>query len=90
MESASVVEDLDKLKDLSAGLGAGGKLASINQFEFEGAPKGLHGCVVVAVSFAAHGSQSAMLMQSLAKLGAGILRASIRMEYQLAGGWAAS
>ena len=88
MEPDAVIEPFDESKDFCLCLGAGGELAAIDELEFERAPERFHGGIVVAIGFAAHGSQRPVVLQALAELGAGILAASIRMEEELSGGGA--
>jgi hypothetical protein len=85
VEPGAVIEPFDESKDFCLCLGAGGELAAIDELEFERAPERFHGGIVVAIGFAAHGSQRPVLLQALAELGAGILAASIRMEQELSG-----
>ena len=56
MESGAVVEGLDVIEDGGTSLGAGGEALMIDQFVFEAAKEGLDEGVIVAVAFAAHGS----------------------------------
>jgi len=51
----------DVIKDGSAGLGAGGEAMMIDQFVFEAAKERLDEGVIVAVGFAAHGRDQAVL-----------------------------
>ena len=83
VSALAIVKAFDEFKDVLAGLGAGGELAAVNQFEFEGAPEAFHGGVVVAVAFAAHGGHAARLGQRVPVVGAGVLNAAIGMEQQL-------
>ena len=55
VESSTIVEGFDVIKDGGTRFGQGGKAAVANQFVFEAAPKRLDEAVVVAVAFASHG-----------------------------------
>ena len=56
MEATAVVEDLDELEDGLASLGMGFEVTTVDQFVFKGAPERFHRRIIVAVAFAAHGS----------------------------------
>jgi len=81
----AVIKDFDVIEDFSAGLAVAGKVAAIDQVEFESAPKAFHGGVVVTVTFAAHGGYQADRFESLAIITAGVLDAAIGVEEQI--GW---
>ena len=55
MGALAVVKAFDVIEDFGAGLAVAGKVAAIDEVEFEGAPEAFHGGVVIAVAFAAHG-----------------------------------
>src|ERR1017187_10757309 len=80
MGALAIVKALDVIKDLAARLGAGGEVAAVNQFQFEGAPEAFHGGVVVTVAFAAHGGDQAGFTECAPVIGAGVLNAAIGME----------
>jgi hypothetical protein len=65
VESGAVVEGFDVVEDGGAGLGAGSEAMIVDQFVFESAKEGLDEGVIVAVAFATHGSDQAMLGQDL-------------------------
>ena len=65
VESGAVVEGFDVIEDGGAGLGAGSEAMMVDQFVFESAKEGLDEGVIVAVAFATHGSDQAMLGQEL-------------------------
>ena len=88
MSALAIVKAFDVIKDLAAGLGTGGEVAPVNQFELEGAPEAFHGGVVVAVTFAAHGGEPANLSQRASVIGAGVLDTAIGMEDYWSGGLA--
>jgi hypothetical protein len=46
----AVIEDFDVVEDFGSGVGSAGKIASVDQFQFEGAPEAFHCSVVVAVT----------------------------------------
>src|SRR5450432_1489203 len=73
VESGAVIEGLDVVEDGGASVGAGGKAVVIDQFVFEAAPKGFDKGVIVAVAWATHGSEEAVLGQELSISGAGKL-----------------
>ena len=52
----------------------------IDQFVFEAAPEGFDESVVVAVAFAAHGSDQAVLGEELSVSGAGELGSAIGVD----------
>ena len=60
MASLSIVEDLDVFEERRSGLSACGEPGSVHKFGFERAEEALHGCVVQAIAFPAHGSCDAM------------------------------
>ena len=56
MEALAVIKSFDEVEDGQASLGSGFEVAPVDKLQFERAPKGFHGGVVVAAGFAAHGS----------------------------------
>ena len=80
VESGAVVEGFDVIEDGGAGLGASGEAVVVDQFVFETAKEGLDEGVIVAIAFAAHGSDQAMLGQDLSISGAGELSPAIGVE----------
>jgi hypothetical protein len=79
MKPGSVVEGFDKIKDGFCCGVTRGKFASINALQFQGAPKGFHRRIVVAVCFSAHTGKQAVAGQDLPVGSAGVLNASIGM-----------
>jgi hypothetical protein len=77
VESCAVVEGFDVIKDGGTSLGKGGEAVVVNYFVFETAPEGLNEGIVVAIAFAAHGGNQAVLRQHLAESRAGKLGAAI-------------
>jgi len=61
VQSGTVVEGFDVIKDGGASFGQGGEAAMVNKFVFETAPKRLNEGIVVAVALASHGSEQAVL-----------------------------
>ena len=55
MTALAVIEDFDVVEDFGSGEGSAGELASVDQFQFEGAPEAFHCSVVVAITPSAHG-----------------------------------
>jgi hypothetical protein len=87
VQPLAVVEDFDVIEQGGVSLLARGKLISlpVDQFQFERAPEGFHDGVVVAVGFAAHGSNRLGQLQRRAILQAGVLNAAIGMKDQARG-----
>src|ERR1035437_4805941 len=83
MGALAIVEAFDVIEDLAARLGAGGEVAAVNEFQFEGAPEAFHGGVVVAVAFAAHGGQQAGLVQRATVIAAGALGKSFKVRQRM-------
>src|SRR2546423_11982866 len=83
MEALAVIESLDEVEDCQTSLGSGFEAAPVDEFQFEGAPEGFHGGVVVAAGFTAHGGQGLALSQGVTEIGAGVLAAAIGMKDQL-------
>ena len=84
MTAKTIVEHLDVFKDILSGLGLGSILLMKDQLSFEGAKETFDGCIVVTISFAAHGNRthhSSLCQQSLI-LAAGVLTAPVRMMQQ--------
>ena len=65
VESGTVVEGFDVIEDGGAGLGVSSEAMMVEQFVFETAKEGLDEGVIVAVAFAAHRSDQAMLGQDI-------------------------
>ena len=86
VESGTVIEGFDVIEDGGAGLGAGSEAMMVDQFVFESAKEGLDEGVIVAVAFATHGSDQAMLGQDLSVSGAGELSPAIGVEDKISRG----
>ncbi len=54
MSALAIIEHFDVVEDLALSLRASIEVASVNQFEFEGAPEAFHGGIVVTVTFSTH------------------------------------
>ena len=80
MKSDTVIEGFDVIEDGGASLGKVAEAVMIDQFVFETAKEGLDEGVIVAVAFAAHRSDQAMLGQDLSVSGAGELGSAIGVE----------
>ena len=80
MEAAAVIESFDKIEDGPASLGPGFERGAIDKFQFEGAPEGFHGSVVITAGFAAHRGLGLSVGQSLAEIRAGVLAAAIGVK----------
>ena len=80
MQSGRVVEGFDVIEDGGAGLGVSAEAVMIDQLVFEAAPEAFDKRVVVAVAFAAHGSEQAVLGEQLAIGRAGELATAIGVE----------
>src|SRR3954447_20260927 len=85
VSALAIVEDFDVIEDGGAGLSAGIEVGAVHQFHFEGAPEAFHGGIIVAVAFAAHGSNEFSLGQSLAVMAGRVLHATVGVEEEL--GW---
>ena len=77
-----VVKHFDKIKDGLASLGSGFEVAAIDEFVFEGAPERFHSGIIVAVTFAAHGSDGLGLLECVAVVVTGVLDAAVGMKHQ--------
>ena len=66
VQTLAVVKDFHIVKQRVANLGGVLKLLAINQLQFERAPKGFHGCVIITITLAAHGGHQLCLLQCLA------------------------
>ena len=86
VESGPVIKGFDVVEDRAPSLGEGGEALVIDHFVFEAAPEGLDEGVVVAVTFAAHGSEEAVLGEDLPVSGAGKLHAAIRVNDESSSG----
>ncbi len=61
VQPGGVIEGFDVVEDSGASFGAGGKAVMVDQLVFEGTLEGFDEGVVVAVSFATHGSDEMVL-----------------------------
>ena len=80
MESGAVIKGLDVVEDGGSGFGVSGEALVVDNFVFKAAPEGFDEGVVVAIAFATHGSDQAVLSQDLPVSGAGELHAAIRVD----------
>jgi len=80
VESGAVIEGFDVMEDGGACFGEGREALVVDDFVFEAAPEGFDEGIVVAVAFATHGSDEAVLSQDLPVSGAGKLHAAIRVD----------
>jgi hypothetical protein len=80
VQPGTVIEGFDVVEDSGASFGASGKAVMVDQFVFEGAPEGFDEGVVVAVSFATHGSDEMVLSQDLPVSGTGERGAAVRVD----------
>ena len=80
MQSGAVIKSLDVIKDGATRLGKGGEALVVDDFVFKAAPEGLDEGVVVAVAFATHGGDEAVLGEDLPVSGAGKLHSTIRVD----------
>ena len=83
-----IVKAFDEIEDFSPGLVVGKEVPTIDQFEFEGAPKGFHGGIVVTITLAAHGGDEAGPGQGMAVISGGILDPAIGVAEEFGGGLA--
>src|SRR3981189_2910883 len=83
MEAAPVIKGLDKIEDGQASLVPGFETAAVDELQFEGAPEGFHGGVVITAGFAAHRGLGLSLGQGLSKIRASVLAAAIGVENEL-------
>ncbi len=88
MESGSIIEGFDVVEDGAASFLEGGEALVVDDFIFEAAPEGFDEGVVVAVAFAAHGSEQTMLGEELPVRGTGELHPAIGVDDESAGGTA--
>ena len=77
VKSGAVIEGFDVVENGAARFGEGGEALVVDDFVFEAAPEGFDEGVVVAIAFAAHGSDEAVLSQKLPISRAGELGAAI-------------
>ena len=82
MEASAVVKHFNKLKDGLTSFGSGFEVAAVDQLVLEGAPEGFHGGIIVAVTFAAHGSDGLGLVECVAVVVTGVLDAAVGMKHQ--------
>ena len=61
VQPGTVVKGFDVVEDNGASLGGSGKAVMVDRLLFEGNPEGFDEGVVVAVSFATHGSDEMVL-----------------------------
>jgi hypothetical protein len=80
VESGTVVEGFDVIKDGGTSLGQGGEAAMVNEFVFKTAPERLNESIVVAVALASHGRNEAVLSEKVTVSGAGKLAAPIGVD----------
>ena len=85
MTALAVIEDFNVVEDFGSGVGSAGELASVDQFQFEGAPEAFHGSVVVAVTASAHGGDQTGRLQGCPKVPGGVLNTPVGVEKQ--SGW---
>jgi len=88
MEALAVIESLDEVEDCQPSLGSSFETAPVDEFQFERAPEGFHGSVVITAGFAAHGGLGLSVGQGLAKIRAGVLAAAIGVKDELRRGLA--
>jgi len=81
VEATGVIEALDVVEDCPMSVGRIEEAAAEQVLEFEGAPKRLHGGVVVAIGATAHRSDQAMAGQSGAVGSARVLDAAIGVNH---------
>ena len=67
MAALAVLEDLDEIEALGSGVPVAGEPASVDPFEFEGAPEAFHGGVVVAEVPAPHETGTAVASMPIPK-----------------------
>jgi len=77
VQPGTVIKGFDVVEDGGARLGEGGEALMVDDFIFEAAPEGFDKGVVVAVAFAAHGSDQAILSEEPPISLAGKLSAAI-------------
>ena len=75
----AIIKGFDILEDSGRCLSAGGEAATMDEFVFEGAPERLHGGIVIAIGFTAHGGDAVVCGQAGAVTPTGILDAAIRV-----------
>jgi len=80
VQSGTVIKGFDVIEDGTARLGEGGEALVIDNFVFQAAPEGFDEGVIVAIAFAAHGSDETVLGEDLPVSRAGELRASIGVD----------
>ena len=85
MTALAVIEDFDVVEDFGSGVGSAGKIASVDQFQFEGAPEAFHCSVVVAVTASAHGGDQTGRLQGCPKVPGGVLNTPVGVKKQ--SGW---
>ena len=85
MEASAVVKHFNKLKDSLTSFGSGFEVAAVDQLVLEGAPEGFHGGIIVAVTFAAHGSDGLGVLEGAAIVLTGVLNAPVGMKHQACG-----
>ncbi len=86
VQSGAVIKGLDVVEDGGASFGIGGEALVIDHFIFEAAPERFDEGVVVAVAFAAHGSDQTMLGEELPVSGTGELHPAIGVDDERPGG----
>ena len=86
VEALTIIEGFDVIEDGGPGVGMGGEIAAIDEFELEGAPEAFHGGIVIAVALATHGLEEIGLGQSRAEIAGGVLGPPVGVEEQLGSG----
>src|ERR1039458_7478515 len=86
MQASAVVKHLYEIEDGLSCFVSGFEVAAVDQFLLEGAPERFHGGIVVAVAFAAHGSDGLCVLQRLPVVVTGVLDAAVGMKHQAGGG----
>ena len=83
MGAARVIKAFDIVEDFGASLVVGGKVATVDELQFEGAPEAFPGGIVVAIAPAAHGWNDVGLSQRSSEITRGVLNAPIRVEEEI-------
>ena len=81
MKTFTVVEYLNVLEDISPRFFPGAVFAvAVDPLALHGPEEALHGCIVPAVAFSAHGSDNPVTPEFHLVRPAGVLAASVRMK----------
>lgn len=80
VESGAIIKGLDVVEDGVTSLCKSGETLVVDDFIFKATPEGLDEGVIVAIAFATHRSDEAVLGQDLAVSGAGKLHAAIGVD----------